>query len=56
MPKRKPGPSRIVTFEEFMRQPRTPLEVEGYHGCLAALQRMGMVDDALNVIATPRPK
>jgi hypothetical protein len=45
---------RIVTFEEFMSQPRSPLDVAAYHGCLAALKRMGMVADDLTIIG-PRP-
>jgi len=53
MPER---PQRIVTFEEFMRTPRTALEVESYHVCLAGLQRMGMVDAELNVISSAKRK
>jgi hypothetical protein len=45
---------RIVTFEQFMRTPRTPLEVESYHVLLAQLQRMGMVDKNLNILRPAR--
>jgi hypothetical protein len=47
---RKPKPKRIVTFEEFMRSPRTSLEVESHHVLLAELQHLGAVDADLNVI------
>ena len=45
-------PARILSFEEFMRQPRTPQQIETYHRVVAAMQRLGMVDEESNVIRT----
>jgi hypothetical protein len=52
----RPKPQRIMSLEEFMRRPRTDQEIASYHGCLAALKRMGLVDDALNIIEPRKSK
>jgi hypothetical protein len=45
-----------MSFEEFMRQPRTDLKIASYHGCLAALQRVGLVDEDLRVVARSKAR
>ena len=41
---------RICTFDEFCREPRSEADKAMYRGLLGELQRMGWVDDQLNVI------
>jgi hypothetical protein len=53
MPRREPG-QRIMTFEEFMRVPRSKAEISAYRGALAAAQALGGVDEDLNVIGPVR--
>lgn len=47
---REQEPQRILTLEEFMRQPRTDVEIATYHAILAELRRFGWVDDKLSVV------
>lgn len=48
MPRTKRA-KRILTFQEFMQTPRSETEIAIYHRLLAELQRMGLVDQRLNV-------
>jgi hypothetical protein len=43
-----------MTFEEFMRVPRSKAEISAYRGALAAAQALGGVDEDLNVIGPVR--
>lgn len=48
--------SRIVSLDEFTRQPRTEAELETYRRILSDLQRLGCVDAELNVVPTRRKR
>jgi hypothetical protein len=45
---------RIMSFEDFMRPPRSDLEIPSYHRCLAALKRIGMVREDLTIVKRRR--
>jgi hypothetical protein len=54
MPKLKPG-QRIISFEDFMRMPRSDGEVQCYRALLATAQALGWVDEDLNIVGPERP-
>ena len=44
----------IVTFEEFMRAPRTPEAIQNYHLILERLRRVGLVGADLQILNTSK--
>ena len=49
-PRKRSEPQRLLTLEEFTQQPRTEEEIATYHAILGGLQRIGALDDDLNVV------
>ena len=46
--------THIISLEAFMRRNPTDQEIATYHGCLAALRRLGWVEaDGLAIIERP---